>query len=123
MVYAATCAPSPANSQAWEFVVVKERATKQKLADLSGGRPNRSVPSGGARSPRSCMGKGSGTGPRVELGQCSRRPVVGVLFGLPRGVGVDGRRRQLLDLAPGQEEERCGQRPPGVEGQLDPELF
>lgn len=34
VVYAATCAPSPANSQAWEFVVVKERATKQKLADL-----------------------------------------------------------------------------------------
>jgi nitroreductase len=34
VIYAATRAPSPANSQAWEFVVVRQRSTKQQLADL-----------------------------------------------------------------------------------------
>jgi len=34
VIYAATRAPSPANSQAWEFIVVQDRATKQALSDL-----------------------------------------------------------------------------------------
>jgi nitroreductase len=34
VVRAATYAPSPANSQGWEFIVVRERALKQQLSDL-----------------------------------------------------------------------------------------
>jgi nitroreductase len=34
VVRAATYAPSPANSQAWEFIVVRDRALKQQLSDL-----------------------------------------------------------------------------------------
>jgi nitroreductase len=34
VVYAATRAPSPANSQGWEFVAVRDRGVKQQLSDL-----------------------------------------------------------------------------------------
>lgn len=36
ILHAATRAPSPGNSQGWDFVVVTEAATKQKLADAIG---------------------------------------------------------------------------------------
>jgi nitroreductase len=36
VIYAATRAPSPGNSQGWDFVVVRDRALKQKIGELIG---------------------------------------------------------------------------------------
>ncbi len=51
LVYAATRASNPGNSQGWEFVVVRERATKERIGNVLAARMKPAVVAMAGRTP------------------------------------------------------------------------